>query len=73
MFNKRHKIGILCGAGTRFASWFYAMIGILHLKDALLATIHTAEFKEFEKNDETRAVIFDIPNPQFFKALYVML
>ena len=49
------------------------MIRILRLKDALLATIHSAEFKELEKNDVTTAAIRDISNPQFFKALYVLL
>ena len=49
------------------------MIRILRLKDALIATIHTAEFKELEKNDVIRAAIQDIANPQFFKALYVLL
>jgi hypothetical protein len=49
------------------------MMRILRLKDALLATIHTAEFKTLEKNDTTAAAIKDISNPNFFKALYVLL
>ena len=38
-----------------------------------MATIHTVEFKDLEKNDVTRAAIKDISNPQFFKAIYVLL
>ncbi len=31
--NKGKQIGLLRGAGTRFASWFYAMMRLLHLKE----------------------------------------
>ena len=35
IFNDGHKIELLCGAGTRFATWFYAMHWLLRLKRAL--------------------------------------
>jgi hypothetical protein len=73
IFNKGKKIGLLRGASTRFATWFYAMMRILRLKDALLSTVHQASFKELAKTDVTCAAVLDITNPKFFKALYVLL
>jgi hypothetical protein len=40
LYNKGQLIGLLQGAGTWFATWFYAMHPALHLKQALVATIH---------------------------------
>ena len=62
IFNKGKKIGLLRGASTRFATWFYAMMRILRLKDALLSTVHQASFKELAKTDVTRAAVLDITN-----------
>lgn len=73
VFNNGKKIGLLRGASTRFATWFYAMMRILRLKDALLSTVHQAAFKDLAKTDVIRATIMDITNPKFFKALYVLL
>ncbi len=54
IFNDGHKIGLLHGAGTHFATWFYAMHCLLRLKRALKATIHGAAFESVAKN--TRVV-----------------
>lgn len=71
--NKGKKIGLLRGAGTRFATWFYAMMRILRLRDALLATVHQASFKDLAKTDVVRAAVVDIKDDQFFKAMYYVL
>ena len=71
--NKGRQIGLLRGATTRFATWFYAMMQLLLMKDMLLSTVHSAAFKELEKTDVVRAAIFDITDLKFFKALYILL
>ena len=38
------KVGLLRGAGTRMAMWFYAMIRLLRLENPLKATVHQANF-----------------------------
>ncbi len=43
------------------------------MKDALISTVHSAPFKDLEKTDVIRATIFDITDPKFFKALYILL
>jgi hypothetical protein len=43
-YNKGQLIGLLRGAGTWFATWFYAMHCALRLKQALLAMIHQQKF-----------------------------
>ena len=42
--NNGKKIGLLRDAGPRFATYFYAMIRLMHHQDPLLATIHQAIF-----------------------------
>ena len=48
--NNVHKIGLLQGAGTRMASWFYDMIRLLRLKQPLKATIHQQQFRDLVLN-----------------------
>jgi hypothetical protein len=38
--NKGFSVGLLCGAGTRMAFWFYTMMHLFRLKGPLGATIH---------------------------------
>ena len=64
---------MLRGATTQMASWFYAMMRVLHHKDTLKSTIHTLKFRELAKNDEIRGAVLDIENEVFFKALYILL
>ncbi len=54
------KIGLLRGAGTRFATWFYAMHIALRMKPALKATIHNPSFASLSKNDQVAGAIKDI-------------
>ena len=65
--NKGRQIGLLQGATTRFATWFYAMMGLLRMKDALLSTVHSAAFKDLEKMDVIHTAIFDITDPMFLR------
>ncbi len=44
------KIGLLCGAGMRFATLFYAMHRALPMKPVLKATIHNPSFASLFKN-----------------------
>jgi len=75
MYNKGRKVGLLRGAGTRFASWFYAMHRSLRLRQALLSTIHQQKFLELEsvKKQSVRHAIRDIEDKKFWKCLYVIL
>lgn len=67
------KVGLLRGAGTRMASFFYAMLRVLRLKSALRATIHQPKFLNLKKNAKIEAAVFDIQDDNFFKALYILV
>ena len=71
--NNGRRIGLLRGAGTRFATFFYAMIRLLRLRMPLLATIHEAKFSTLDLNDQCRSAVFDIEDKNFWKALYTLL
>ena len=74
-YNKGRPVGLLRGAGTRFASWFYAMHRVLRLRQALLSTIHQQKFLELEsvKKQSVRQAIRDIEDKKFWKCLYILL
>jgi hypothetical protein len=66
--NKGRQIGLLRGAGTRMATWFYAMHRGLCLRAALKATIHQAKFSELSlvKTDaRVREAVLDINDDDF--------
>ena len=46
--NGGRDIGLLRGAGNRFATWFYAMHRALRLEGALLATVHDPQFSKLD-------------------------
>jgi hypothetical protein len=75
LYNKRRLISLLRGAGTRFGTWFYAMHHALHLKQALLATIHQQKFLDLEsaKKQSVRMAVQDIEDNKFWKCLYILL
>ena len=56
--NGGRKVGLLRGAGTRMALWFYAMIRVLRLRQPLTATIHQQKFVDLNLNESAKAVIF---------------
>ena len=71
--NKGRKVGLLRGATTRFATWFYAFVRLLRMKDVLVATIHQLKFRALQLNDRDRLAVLDIQDPIFWKALYTLL
>ncbi len=75
LYNKGQLIGLLQGAGTWFATWFYAMHCALHLKQALLATIHQQKFLDLKsaKKQSVRMAVQDIEDNKFWKCLYILL
>lgn len=72
-FNEGRKIGLFRGAGTRFATWFYAMHRLLRLKRALKATIHGAAFESVAKNARVVLAVEDIENEVFWKSIFCLL
>ena len=71
--NSGRNVGLLRGAGTRFASWFYAMIRLVRMRNPLLATIHQEKFRELDLNERARQAILDIQDQVFWRALYAIL
>ncbi len=58
--NKDKQVGLLRGAGTRFASWFYAMMHLLCLKEPLKSTSHQQKFRDICLNASARAAVKNI-------------
>ena len=71
--NNGKKVGLLRGATTRFATWFYAFIRLLRMKEVLIATIHQLEFRSLKLNDQDRLAVRDIQDSKFWKAVYTLL
>jgi hypothetical protein len=65
--NRGRKVGLLRGAGTQMALWFYAMMRLLRLKQALMATIHQQRFSDLTLNETVAMAVQDIKNPDFWK------
>ena len=59
------KVVLLHGAGTRMASYFYAIYWLLRLKDVLILTVNSEEVKKLKITGRTMAAIKDIRNPNF--------
>jgi hypothetical protein len=55
------------------ALWFYAMMRLLRLKQALMATIHQQRFTDLTVNETVAMAVQDIENPDFWKCLYIIL
>ena len=73
MTNRGCKVGLLRGAGTRMALWFYAIMRLLRLKQALMATIHQQRCTDLTLNKTVAMAVQDIENPVFWKCLYIIL
>ena len=73
MANKGRKAALLRGAGTRMALWFYAMMRLLRLKQALMATIHQQRFTDLSLNETVAMAVQVIENKEFWKCLYIIL
>ncbi|KAL3772048.1 hypothetical protein ACHAWU_008070 [Discostella pseudostelligera] len=73
MANKGKKIGLLRGASTRMASWFYAMMRLLWLRLPLKATIHQQKFLDLHLTPSVRSAMRDIDDDNFWKSMYILL
>jgi hypothetical protein len=71
--NKGNQVGLLRGAGTRFASWFYAMMRLLHLKEPLKSTIYQQKFRDIFLNASARAAVKDIGDEKLWKCMCILL
>ena len=71
--NNGKRIGLLRGAGTRFLTYFYAMMHLVCLQATLLATIYQSIFSDINFNDHVRSSVMDIKNKTFWKDLYTLL
>jgi hypothetical protein len=71
--NNGRKVGLLRGAGTQMALWFYAMMRLLRLKQPLIATIHQQKFVDLNLNDTVRGAVQDIKDDKFWKCIYFLL
>jgi hypothetical protein len=67
--NKGHKVGLLRGAGTRMALWFYAMMHLLHLRQPLVGTIHQQKFVGLNLNNSVRAAVRDVKDNKLWKCI----
>ncbi len=73
--NKGCKVGLLQGAGTQMALWFYAMVSLLCLRQPLVATIHWQKIIDLNLNNSVRAAVHehDIKDNKFWKFVYLLL
>ena len=74
--NGGKAVGLLRGASSRFATWFYALHHALRLKMVLLTTIHNPKFAELDlvkKNVRVRCAVMDIKHENFWKSAYYVL
>jgi hypothetical protein len=71
--NKGRKVGLLRGAGTQMALWFYAMMRLLRLKQPLIATIHQQKFVDLNLNDTVRGAVQYIKDDKFSNCIYLLL
>ena len=69
-------IGLLRGAGTRFATWFYAIHCALRLEGAILATVHDPHFAKLDivnTNNRVMLAVHDVKSKSFWRAVYILL
>ena len=66
-------IGPLRGAGTRMATWFYAMMRLLRLRTTFLACINQEKIQTLALNAKERLAVLDINDTVFWKAMYTLL
>ena len=71
--NSGRAVGLLSGAGTRMALWFYAMIRLLRVRKALTATIHQQKFADLSVKENVHAAVRDITDEMFWKRIYIVL
>ncbi len=72
-FNNGKTIHLLQGAGTRYATWFYDIHGLLHLKKALKATLHGSSFDSVALNAPVVLAVEDIEDEVFWRSIICLL
>ena len=73
LHNGGRSIGLLKGADTRMASYFYSFHRSLRQRRALLATVHSNLWESVELTTRIRGAVSDIEDIDFWKALYFIL
>ena len=73
LFNGGRDLGLLKGASTRMASFFYSMHRCLRQRHALLATIHSNLWESVDSTERIQKAVVDIEDEEFWKALYFIL
>ena len=71
--NRGRAVGLLRGAGTRMALWFYAMMRMIRVRQPLTATIHQQKFVDLSLNETVGAAVRDIKDDKFWKCCYIVL
>ena len=74
--NGGRAIGLLRGAGTRFATWFYEMHRALRLEGALFATVHDPHFAKLDiikTNNHVMLAVHDVKSKSLWRAVYILL
>ena len=71
--NDGMKVGSSRGAISRMASWFYAQLRMLRMRNTLEATIAQKKFRVLKLKENERLAVMDISNPLFWKAIFVLL
>ena len=70
------EIGLISGAGTSFATWFYAMHRALLLEGALLATVHDPHFAKLDivkTNNRVMLVVHNVKSKSLWRVVYILL
>jgi hypothetical protein len=73
LVNQGCKVGLMRGASTHMALWFYAMMQALRLRQLLTATIHQQTFVDLTLKDSTKAAVCEIKDNKFWKCIYILL
>jgi hypothetical protein len=70
--NSGRAVGLLRGAGTRMALWFYALHRAPRLKRPLVATVSQHKFQEIQHADCAGLAVSDIQDPGFWNQIYLL-
>ncbi len=71
--NNAKRIDLLQGAGTRFATWLYAMYQLLSQKQVLYATVHSPAIQTLSHNARDELAMQNIENSPFFRVIYCLM
>jgi hypothetical protein len=72
IFNGGRKVGLLCASDTRMAGHAYAKVRMLRLKDALLATISSAAYKDLKLRGFAKKAEAYVQDADMWEATFVL-